>query len=141
MDAGADLTLSPTETFSKTPNEATMLKISSCPEWTHDVTISVPVDGGFENQTCKVRYRLLDETAIEPTDATNVAVLLRNVVVRMDDIADEEGRPLTWNDALRDRLLSTPFVQAALVRGYYGSVTGARVGNSGASGAPGPRVA
>ena len=104
MDTGADLTLSPTETFSKTTNEATMLKISSCPEWTHDVTISVPVDGGFENQTCKVRYRLLDETAIEPTDATNVAVLLRNVVVRMDDIADEEGRPLTWNDALRDRL-------------------------------------
>jgi len=118
-----------------------MLKISHRPEWTHEVTISVPVDGGFENQTCKVRYRLLDETAIEATDATNVAVLLRDVVVRMDDIADEAGQPLAWNDALRDRLLSVPFVQAALVRGYYGSVTGARVGNFGTSGAPGPRAA
>jgi hypothetical protein len=118
-----------------------MLRIAARPEWTHEVTISVPVDGGFENQTCKVRYRLLDETAIKPTDPTNVVTLLRDVVVRMDDVADEAGQPLAWNDALRDHLLAVPFVQAALVRGYYGSVTGARAGNFAGSGAPGPRVA
>ena len=81
-----------------------MLKIARRPEWTHEVTISVPVDGGFENQTCKVRYRLLDEAAVEPTDQNNPIVLLMDIVVRMDDLADEDGKALEWNNELRDRV-------------------------------------
>lgn len=106
-----------------------MLRIAKVPEWTHEVTISVPVDGGFENQTCRVRYRMLDPTAIDPTD-TAPETLLRAIVVRIDDIADETGAPLQWNDAVRDAVFAIPFAQVGLVRGYYRSVTGAREGNS-----------
>lgn len=117
-----------------------MLKVSHRPQWAHDITISVPVDGGFEEQTARVTYRLLDETAIEPTDANNPTAILRDVVVRMDDLADEAGKPLSWNDAVRDTLFAQPFVQAGLIKGYYRSVTGAASGNSDGLAAPGRRA-
>lgn len=117
-----------------------MLKIAKSPEWTHEVVVSVPVDGGFENQSCRVRYRILDPAAIDPTDANNPETLLRAVVVRIDDLADEAGHPIDWNDAVRDTVFAMPFVQAGLIKGYYRSITGAREGNSDGSGAPGRRV-
>lgn len=117
-----------------------MLKIAKCPEWTHEVTISVPVDGGFDNQTCKVRYRLMDDRALEPTDPNNPGAILRAVVVHMTDLADETGLPLSWNDELRDHLFALPFVQAALIRGYYRSVVGAREGNFAGPATPGQRA-
>ncbi len=113
-----------------------MLKITRCPEWTHEVTISVPVDGGFENQSCLVRFRLIDETPGE-TDPLSLA---RSVVVRMDDLADEAGTALAWSDAVRDQVLALPFVQSAVLRGYYRSVAGAREGNSAGSALPGRRA-
>lgn len=117
-----------------------MLKIAKRPEWTHEVTISVPVDGGFENQTCRVRYRLLGEAAIDPTDQTPES-MLRAVVVRIDDLVDEAtNEPMAWSDAVRDQLFAMPFMQVGLVRGYYRSVTGAREGNSDGSGMPGRKV-
>lgn len=117
-----------------------MLKIAKRPEWTHEVHISVPVDGGFETQTCRVRYRLLNEDALEPTDPNNAAQILRDVVVRIDDLADETGRPLDWNDAVRDTVFALPFAQAGLIKGYFRSVTGAREGNSAGSAGPGRRA-
>lgn len=117
-----------------------MLKISKRPEWTHEVAISVPVDGGFENQTCRVRYRLLDEDTLEPTDPNNTNLILRDVVVRIDDLADETGQPLDWNDSVRDAVFALPFAQAGLIKGYFRSVTGAREGNSAGPVWPGRRV-
>lgn len=117
-----------------------MLKICKHPEWTHDVKISVPVDGGFEDQTCRVRYRLLDEDALDPTNPNDPIPLLRAVVVRIDELADEHGGPLQWNDAVRDTVFALPYAQAGLIRGYYRSVVGAAVGNFAGPGVPGPRA-
>ena len=118
-----------------------MLKIAKQPQWTHTVQVSVPVDGGFEEQDCKVRFRLLDEALLDDS-ANNPETLLRAVVVEMFDLLDADtGTPLSWNDALRDRLFALPFVQAALIRGYYRSVTGAREGNSAGPVVRGPRAA
>ena len=114
-----------------------MLKIAKRPEWTHEVKISVPVDGGYDTQTCRVRYRLLNEDALEPTDPNNAVQILRDVVVRIDDLADEAGEPLDWNDAVRETVFALPYAQAGLIRGYFRSVTGAREGNSAGPVAPG----
>lgn len=117
-----------------------MLKVAKSPEWTHEITISVPVDGGHENQKCRVRYRLLDEEALDPADPNNSDTLVRALVVRIEDLEDDAGQPLTWNDAVRDAVFAMPWVKAGLIRGYYRSVTGAREGNSDGSGALGQRV-
>ncbi|MDO9639690.1 MAG: hypothetical protein Q7J44_14210 [Pseudotabrizicola sp.] len=117
-----------------------MLKIAKNPEWTHQIDISVPVDGGFETHTCRARYRVLDPAAIDPTDAANPETLLRAVVVRVEDLADEAGQPLDWNDAVRDAVFAMPFVQSGLIKGYYRSVAGAREGNSDGLGVLGRRV-
>lgn len=118
-----------------------MLKIAKQPQWTHTVSVSVPVDGGFEDQDCKVRFRLLDETLLDDSQ-NNPETLLRAVVVEMFDLVDAEtNQPLAWNDAVRDRMFALPFVQAALIRGYYRSVTGAREGNFAGPAVRGPRAA
>lgn len=117
-----------------------MLKLAKRPEWTHEVTISVPVDGGFENQTCRVRFRLIDDADLDPTDPNNPIPMLRSVVVRIDDLVDEAGQPLDWNDKVRDAVFAMPFVQVGLVKAYWRSVTGAREGNSAGPGARGQPV-
>jgi hypothetical protein len=117
-----------------------MLKITARPQWTHNVTISVPVNGGFENQDCRVTYGLFDEDSIEPTATPDPMVLLRGMVIRIDELADDDGKPLEWNDQVRDLVFKLPFVQTGLIRGYYRSVTGAREGNSSGPGALGQRA-
>lgn len=117
-----------------------MLKVAKRPQWAHDITFSVPVDGGFDKQTARVTYRLLEETGIDPAIKDDSLVILHNVVVRMDDLADEAGNPLEWNDTVRDTLFEQPFVQAGLIKGYFRSVVGAASGNSDGLAARGPRV-
>lgn len=118
-----------------------MLKISKNPEWTHVVTVSVPVDEGFENQTCRVRYRLMDKVALEETAQNDPEAILRATVVKVDDLVDMEGKALLWNDQVADMVFAMPFVQAALIKGYFRSVTGAREGNFSGPGALGSKVA
>lgn len=106
-----------------------MLKITKTPEWTHEVTVSVPVDGGFENQSCKVRFRLVDKSVLDDAAHQDPKTMLCAVVARIDDLSDEADKPLEWNDAVRDQVFALPYAQRALITAYYASVMGAREGN------------
>lgn len=107
-----------------------MFKIVNEPQFTHRVNVMVPVDGGHRPESFTATFRVvsLDQLGAGDTDVSQVESL-RRVIVKMDELVGEDDAPLTYSDELRDRLLSVPYVRAALLQTYLSAVTKARVGN------------
>lgn len=109
-----------------------MFKIIDNPEFTHEVKVMVPVDGGHEEQTFRARFRLVDEGEVDPLKARTAeefVAFLKRAIVGLEDLVDAAGKPLPYSDALRDRLIALPFIRVALTRTYLAAVTKAREGN------------
>lgn len=109
-----------------------MFKVIENPEFKRQVTVSVPVDGGFENQTLSVRLRVLTQERISTlVDANpgNFRPLVEAMVVELGDLIDAEGNAVACNDAVRAMVLDMPFVRSAILRDYSEAVAGAKRGN------------
>lgn len=109
-----------------------MFKVITHPEFTHDVPVQVPVDGGHAEQLLRTRFRALPDGEAEGFDLRTVQGskdFLKRVVLRFEDLADVAGKPLTYDEALRDGLLEHAFVRNGLVQGYVAALTKARLGN------------
>lgn len=102
-----------------------MFKLISNPEFSHDVPVMVPVDGGHEEQTLRARFRVTDA---DP-DTTSAVDYLKKVFVGVEHLVDDAGSPVAWSDAVRDRLIAMPYVRLALFRAYAAATTKARLGN------------
>ncbi|MCW1934121.1 phage tail assembly chaperone [Pararhodobacter zhoushanensis] len=105
-----------------------MLKIARNPEFTHDVTVRVPVDGGFADQKFKARFRVIPwaELNVFERDADEQT---RMVWVGWDGIVDDADVPIPFSDSMRDTLISLPFVRMAVLNAYVDAVAGAKRGN------------
>lgn len=105
-----------------------MLKIAANPEFTHTVTVRVPVDGGHAEQTFKARFRVVpwSELATVESDPAEQA---RRILVGWEGIVDDEERPIPYSDAMRDQLLDMMFVRVPVLRAYVDAVAGAKRGN------------
>ena len=109
-----------------------MFKIVQEPTFTHSVIARVPIDGGFREESFKATYRVVDPAELEKLDlATNEGstAFLKKAVVRLDEIADVEGKTLEWSDEVRDAALKLPWARVALARGYFAAIAGAKAGN------------
>lgn len=106
-----------------------MFKLVTRPEFTHPVTVMVPIDGGHREESFTVRFRLTeDENArIDTFDAT--IIWLRDIIVSIGDLVDEAGTAIPYSDEVRDRVLALPYARIALTRAYFAAVGKARVGN------------
>lgn len=106
-----------------------MLKITDTPEFTHIVRVQTPVDGGHREDTFKCRFRVVedDESAGFTVDA--VKTHLRRLIVSMEDLADENGKPIPYSDEVRDRVLNLPHARIALLRAYRDAFARERAGN------------
>lgn len=102
-----------------------MFTLQKNPVFKTTARIVVPTEEGDVEQTLGVKFRLLpdDATKMEPTE------FLREAVVLLDDIVDEAGRPLTYDDALREQMITIPFVRMGLIRAYWAALSKAKVGN------------
>lgn len=99
-----------------------MFRVDPNPQFTHEVKISVPVNGGFAPQSFKATFRVLDAgeaAAFDLTDADGSTDFLRRVLVSLDDIVDANDAQVPYNDQLRDQLLGLPYVRLALARTYF----------------------
>jgi len=109
-----------------------MFKVIADPTFTHTVKVMVPVDGGHKPETLKATYRVVDsdETSrfdlVSPEGTTD---FLRAIIVRLDDLADENGILIDYSDEVRDAVLGKPYARIALAQGYFDAVSKARQGN------------
>jgi len=109
-----------------------MLKIVDEQTFTRTVSVRVPTGDGFATETLKATFRVL------PTDHTDVADFeteagvrgfLSDAIACLDDLVDDAGKPLAFNDDLLQQVLTIPYVRAALLRAYLDNVGGAKEGN------------
>lgn len=109
-----------------------MFKIVQEPTFTHTVKARVPIDGGFREESFKATYRVIDPVELEKLDlSTNEGSteFLHRTVARLDDIGDAEGNAVEWSDEVFAMVLRLPWARAALARGYFSAIAGAKAGN------------
>lgn len=109
-----------------------MFKIVKNPEFTHTVPVLVPVDGGYDNQSLKTRFRVLPADELARHDFASpegTEAYLRAIVVRFDDVEGEDGKPVPHSDALMTQLLGVGYIRMAVLRAYTEAMTKARLGN------------
>jgi hypothetical protein len=108
-----------------------MFKITKNPEFTHDVPVLVPCDGGHVEQSLRVRFRAIsvDEMNTHSMYGDGQETYLRAVCVRFEDVADDDGQPIPPSEELTTKLLAIPFVRVALIRAYTLAMSKAKTGN------------
>jgi hypothetical protein len=107
-------------------------KLAKNPEFTHKVTIPVPIDGGHRDEVLKCRFRVVSAETLALHDlmtAEGTESYLRAICVRFEDVVDEAGQPIEHSDELTEQLIALPFVRLALVRAYTAAMAKARLGN------------
>lgn len=100
--------------------------------FTHDVKVMTPSDSGHTEDVLKTTFRFLpsDELAgFDLNDAGGTTAYLKAIVVRFHDLADENGAPLVYSEALRDKLLRRPDVRKAVGNHYLAAISKISEGN------------
>ena len=109
-----------------------MFIVDDNPTFTHTVKATVPIDGGFREETFKVTYAVIAADEIEQIDLATVAGstdFLRRVIVGLDDIAGSDKKVIPYSNELRDRVLTLPWARRAIAAGYFEAINKARTGN------------
>jgi len=109
-----------------------MFKLVDKPTFTHRVTAMVPTDDGHDPQSFNVTYRVLTadrvaDFALHTNEGTTA--FLCAIVESCDDINDEHGAKLAWNDDVRDKVFNLPYARAAISGGYFDAINKAKKGN------------
>lgn len=109
-----------------------MFKLADAPCFTREVTVRVPCDGGHRNETFKATFLAISVTEAQSYDLATfegTTRFLEAVIFDLSDIADEQGKPLPYNHALRTRLIDLPWTRSALAAAYFEALGAARLGN------------
>lgn len=107
-----------------------MFKISTDPKFTHSVTVCVPVDGGYKDQTFPVTFRVLPLDQLGNREGSEGQIeTLQKVVVHMGELVDENDQPISYSDEIRDQLIAFSFVRLALLKAYIEAMSKMKTGN------------
>jgi hypothetical protein len=109
-----------------------MFKISSNPTFTHQVRVSVPINGGHREETFKAKFNVLPTTKIEEFDLTTPAgtsEFLRAALCGLEEVTDDAGNELPYSDELREKMITIPMAREALFKTYFAAISRARLGN------------
>lgn len=109
-----------------------MFKLVTNPTFKHVVKIMSPIDGGHQEDSVTVTYRVMRGSELANVELGTTAgstEFLRRAVVSVDGVQNEAGEPLIFSDQLRDQLIDLPHVRTALAVGYAEGVGKAKTGN------------
>jgi hypothetical protein len=99
------------------------------PEFSHEVAVMVPVDGGHREERFRARFRVTDRDDHDLTTEAGTTAFLRAAVIGAEDLVAADGAPLPWSDAVRDWLVTTPFTRVALLAAYFSATAKVRAKN------------
>lgn len=105
-----------------------MFTIDDDPQFTCDAAV---VLGPAEPRPLRTVFRALPDSEMQSLrDGSETdREFLARVVVRFEDLVDDDGAPLTCDDALRERLLDRAWVRSAVMRAYFEQMVPRRSGN------------
>ncbi|QBF31492.1 phage tail assembly chaperone [Thalassococcus sp. S3] len=109
-----------------------MFNINQKPTFTREVQIPVPVDDGHENQSIKVTFLARQDAELAQYNTRTLEgqkQMLRDVILSIEDIVDDEGQPVPYSPGLLEKLMSWTFAVLALLSAYSKSMADARLGN------------
>lgn len=109
-----------------------MFKIVKYRQFTHEVTITTPVDGGYQHDTVNVTYRTLADEVAEAHNLTTgdgIKGFLKACLVNVSDLIDQDDKPVAWNDQIRDGMLADYWQRQGLLDGYLNAIQKAKAGN------------
>lgn len=101
-------------------------------QFTHDVSIMEPVDGGFREDKLKTTFNALDKDEVEKFDIkTHVGTneFLAAIIDDFHDLQMEDGRPLECTPEIRARLLAWQNIRHGLLMHYFDAVAKVKTGN------------
>ncbi|MBW7968116.1 hypothetical protein [Bradyrhizobium sp. BR 10289] len=109
-----------------------MFKVSDKPTFTHAVKVITPSDEGHSEDELKTTFNFLpsDElAAFDLTTADGTTDFLKAIVVAFHDLVADNGAPLAYSEALRDRMLRRSDVRKALGNHYLEAIAKVPEGN------------
>lgn len=110
-----------------------MFKLEKDPKFWATVTMVTPSDEGGREETFKARFKMRPAHVVETVDTLSggpeLLEFLRETVVDLQDIADDDGKTLTFSDDLLEQVLDHFGARNALWNTYISEVTRARLGN------------
>jgi hypothetical protein len=109
-----------------------MFKLTSNPTFKRVVKVSAPVDGGIKESTLGVTFKALKVSELQKFDVNSLdgqVAMLKAAIATVDDVEDEAGNVLPYNDDLRDQLIDIGCVRKALILSYDQGIMGAREKN------------
>lgn len=109
-----------------------MFKVVSNRTFIHDVTVTMPIDGGFSKETLKVTYNYLETAEARTFDLNSPegsTDFVKRIVAKLDDVFDDAGKSLPYSETLRDLIINMPNARTAIVQGYFAAIAKAAEGN------------
>lgn len=92
------------------------------------IRINVPTEQGTRQQEFTANFLELGQDqlnkAIKDSDHSDTKFLAK-LLVGWEDVFDDDGVAIPFNDAWKKRILNIPYVRTALLRAYLEAMTGA----------------
>lgn len=103
-----------------------MFKIAPTDHFWWPVKVSLPAEKGgrYDTHSFKVKYSRLTQarlTEIQGMVGKGMFTdreFAREIVLDWEEVNDENGAPMPFNEQTRDRVLDIPLVQAAIINAY-----------------------
>lgn len=88
-----------------------MLKIVKNPEFTAQVKVQVPAEGGHIDASFTARFKAATVSEAEAFDMMSTSGTtdwLRSILIGWDGVVGEDGEPISFSNLARDQLLDVP---------------------------------
>lgn len=106
-----------------------MLTIKKDHTFKWPVRVQIPNNSGsFDVQTFQCHFKSLTQDELDERlsgAADNIDFeLLEEVLVSADDIKDEDGKRLDFDDEVKNLLLSIPYIRTSMAETYFAAMSG-----------------
>jgi hypothetical protein len=106
--------------------------IQARPTFRRTVKVRVPDTDGAHEETMVAVFKVATDDELKGVDLDTEAGTIdfcRRIVVRLDDLADADKKPVEFTPEVFEQVLAMPHARVALVRTYTREVLTAAAGN------------